>query len=90
MVRHRECYDDSLKASRTGNGPVRYSLLGFAEDILEVSRLALEGGAGPIGPNYERLYWREEEKQWVTTPAVADKSSETSTQPGEPVRTPEP
>jgi hypothetical protein len=58
MVRHPECYERSTKVARSAvNAPGRYSLLGLSEDILEVTALAAAGAAGPLGPNFERLYW---------------------------------
>lgn len=66
MVRHAKCFEASSVASRGApNGPGRYSLLGLSEDILEVRALALSGGAGPIGPNFERLYWNEGVGEWT-------------------------
>lgn len=66
MVRHAKCFEESSVASRGApNGPGRYSLIGLSEDILEVRALAVAGGAGPLGPNFERLYWDEGEQRWT-------------------------
>lgn len=57
-VRHRECYERSAIASRQAdNAAGRYSLLGLSEDILDVIALAERGGIGPVGPEFQRLYW---------------------------------
>lgn len=60
-------------ASRdTDNATIRYSILGLQSDILEVLSLCEQGGAGPLGPGHERLYWNGEEGRWTSeTPAPA-------------------
>lgn len=47
---------------------MRYFLLGFSQDILEVLQLAKAGGVGPVGPTFERLFWHESEGIWREEP----------------------
>jgi hypothetical protein len=57
---------------------IRYGLLGFSHDILEVRQLATAGGVGPLGPKFERMYWSEEQGEWV------DSLTESSGESGKP------
>ena len=72
-MRHSDCYEESTRESRAAeNAPLRYSLLGLQSDILEVVSLAEQGGAGPIGPNHERLYWNGEDGSWTPEKRIAE------------------
>jgi hypothetical protein len=63
-----QCGDEfAPQEGRVANAHVRYGLLGFANDILEVRQLARGGGIGPLGPKFERQYWHEGDAIWSAT-----------------------
>jgi len=76
-VRHRDCFEASAIASRSSeNATGRYSLLGLSEDILDVIALAERGGIGPVGPEFQRLYWNGEVGSWTSAKPIMTTANE--------------